>query len=123
MTCDKNKRESMLKHKESMDSIPNIHDANQPMHLTNRRQTNNSAWKGFFATRQKIWEQTEETQCMTCDKNNKKETLRRTQGLTINQTTMMQMTSNEYNMKDWEQTNIARKQMFETNHGLLGQGS
>ena len=33
---------------------------------------------------------------MTCDKNNKKKTLRRTQGLTINQTTMMEMTSNEH---------------------------
>ena len=56
-------------------------------------------------------------------KTKEKETLKRTQGLTINQTTMMQMTSNEYNMKDWKQTNIARKQMFETNHGLLRQGS
>ena len=33
---------------------------------------------------------------MTCDKNNKKKTLRRTQGLTINQTTMMEMTSKEH---------------------------
>ena len=33
---------------------------------------------------------------MTCDKNNKKKTLRRTQGSTINQTTMMEMNSNEH---------------------------
>ena len=55
---------------------------------------------------------------MTCDKNNKKETLRRTQGLTINQTTMMEMTSNAYKRKDWKQTGIARKDNFETNHKL-----
>jgi hypothetical protein len=54
MTCDKNKTGSMLKHQEGMDSIPTIHDANQSMHLTNKRQTNNSAWKVLFATRQKI---------------------------------------------------------------------
>ena len=56
---------------------------------------------------------------MTCDKNNKKEALRRTQGLTINQTTMMQMTSNAHKRKDWKQTGISRKDNFETNHKLL----
>ena len=82
----------MLKHKEGMDSIPNI-------------QTKDL--------------RTKDTQFMTCDKNNKKETLRRTQGLTINQTTMMEMTSNAYKRKDWKQTGIARKDNFETNHKLI----
>ena len=58
---------------------------------------------------------------MTCDKNNKKETLRRTQGLTINQTTMMEMTSNEHKRNGNKQ--VLQEKMFETNHGLLGQGS
>ena len=44
----------------------------QAMHITNRRQTNNLTWKGFLATRQKNWEQTKETQCMTCDKDKRK---------------------------------------------------
>ena len=55
---------------------------------------------------------------MTCDKNNKKKTVRRTQGLTINQTTMMKITSNAYRRKDRKQTSIARKDNFETNHKL-----
>jgi hypothetical protein len=59
---------------------------------------------------------------MTGDKNNKKETLRRTQGLTINQTTMMEMTSNEHKRNGNKQV-LQDKKKFETNHGLLGQGS
>jgi hypothetical protein len=56
-------------------------------------------------------------------KTKEKETLKRTQGLTIKQTTMMQMTSKEYQREDWKQTSIARPKNFETNHGFLGQGS
>jgi hypothetical protein len=88
MTCGKNKgRGSMLKHKEGMDSIPNIHDADQSN------------------VRQRIRLQTTSLDCQEKELNNRLDSY------------------DEHETRGMETSKCCKKKMFETNHGLLVQGS
>ena len=90
MTCDKNKEKACW-------STKKVWIAYQTSMMQINQSTSKIEGKQTIQLgRGSLQPDKKETQCMTCDKNNKKETLRRTQGLRINQTTMMEMTSNEH---------------------------